>query len=155
METVQTTSPFAIPEVDYGFFNSAHFALPVQEVFDFCQNASNVEKVLKDLPFDVDNFLDLRLVKSRQSGDGNFLVLWENKPTAKFKGTLTLMIQEAPMGRGAYVAALAKFDNLDFKDEGPSDLISLFLKRLKSLAETGEIPTTEGQPSGREGHSIH
>jgi hypothetical protein len=32
-------------------------------------------------------------------------------------------------------------------------MIKQELRRLRSLLETGEIPTTEGQPSGRRSHS--
>lgn len=72
-------------------------------------------------------------------------------------GTLTL--EKAPAGLGTVVALtmdysipggkLSEFALL-FTGETPSLLIMNNLKRLKALLETGEIPTTEGQPSGRE-----
>jgi uncharacterized membrane protein len=69
---------------------------------------------------------------------------------------------EAPAGRGTivrlslnYSVPGGKFSEWVTKlnGEDPDSLILLNLRRLKALLETGEIPTIEGQPSGREDDS--
>jgi len=133
-----------------GFFNSATIAKDPDSVFDFCQIEANIEKVLTDLPLGVDNFLDLTLVSARRPGSGEYEIKWQNKPGTKVKGTLQFLLKRAPANRGTLLSAIAEFKELHPKDEGPSDMMNVFLKRMKALMETGEIPTTKGQPTGQQ-----
>jgi len=88
----------------------------------------------------------------------NELIAWRSLPGADITNAGSVHFEEAP-GHGTYVKvvlnynppggrAAALFAKLFGKE--PGQLIEHNLRRLKQLIETGEIPTTEGQPSGRE-----
>jgi uncharacterized membrane protein len=42
-----------------------------------------------------------------------------------------------------------------FSGNDPDTVVQVQMKRLKAFLETGEIPTTVGQPSGREEETKH
>lgn len=66
------------------------------------------------------------------------------RPAPGDRGTeVTLEVGFAPPGGAFGSAAIAKLDVV------PESLVGAALDRFKSLAETGEIPTTEGNPSAR------
>ena len=138
-----------LPEKDKGFFNSSMILLSPDEVFNFCQDSSNVEKVLTDMPVDVNNFLKLKLISAQKNSD-QYEIKWENSPETKFTGTLAFILQKAPANHGTYLLAEAVFDQFDADEEEPSLLMKVFVKRFKALMETGVLATTKGQPSGRE-----
>lgn len=87
----------------------------------------------------------------------NSRISWRSLPDADIDNTGTVRFVPAPAGRGCEVhvtlqyyppagalgAGIAKL----FGEE-PSIQIEDDLRRLKRLLETGEIPTTEGQPHG-------
>lgn len=135
---------------DHGYFNSATVALSPLEIFHFCQNDHNIKQVLTDLPGDLENFLDLTLKSAEQVGTDEFQITWHNRPESKFSGTLIFLLKKAPVNRGTIVTTEAQFNRINLKSEKPSTLINMFLKRMKSLIETGEIATTKGQPNGQE-----
>lgn len=137
-------------EKDHGYFHSATIATTPEKVFEFCQNSENVKNVLTDLPLDVDNFLNLNLISAVQTEANQYKIQWSNKSNSKLAGTVIFLIKKAPMDRGTYLSAEANFEKINFKNDSPSFLMNVFLKRFKALMETGEIPSTKGQPSGRE-----
>lgn len=145
----RSQSPIPLPDKEQGFFNSSTFALPVDEVFEFCQHPEYVEKILSDLPLNLENYLDLEFVSAEKKLD-QYEIHWENKSDAKVQGRLSFYLKKAPFKRGTILTAVANFDKFKIKSDSSSDLMNIFLKRMKALAETGEIPTTTGQPSGRE-----
>jgi hypothetical protein len=144
------TSPVPLLKKEHGLFNCSTINCSPARVFSFCKEAGNVEKILSDLPLGTENFLNLNLISSDQNASGVYQVQWENKPDSKATGTLIFNFKAAPMNRGTILAAEAVFDNFKIKDDEPSLLMNIFLKRMKSLLETGEIATTKGQPSGRD-----
>jgi uncharacterized membrane protein len=89
----------------------------------------------------------------------NTIISWRSLPGADVENSGSVRFRPAPGGRGttlevvlAYVppagalgAAVAKL----FGEE-PTQQLREDLRRFKSLIETGEIPTTTGQPSGKE-----
>ena len=137
-------------EREQGFYNSTTIAKSPTVIFDFFKDKKNVEKVLTDLPKEAVNFLELDLISSAPTGAEQFEIKWKNKPSAKVQGTLSMYFKQAPADHGTILSAVAVFDEIDWKDEEPSTLMNIFLRRFKALAETGEIATTKGQPSGRE-----
>lgn len=137
-------------EKEHGYFNSVTIRLSPAEVFELCQDDGNVQKVLSDLPMDVENFLALDLISAENVGADQYKIIWENKSDTKIAGNLTFLLTEAPVDRGTILSAEADFRNFNFNDDSPSTLMNIFLKRFKALMETGEIATTKGQPSGRE-----
>lgn len=87
------------------------------------------------------------------------LIAWRSLSGADITNAGSVHFEPAPDGRGTYLKvtlnynppggkAAALFAKL-FGSE-PGQLVEHNLKRFKQLMETGEIPTTEGQPSGRE-----
>jgi uncharacterized membrane protein len=88
----------------------------------------------------------------------NTLITWRSLPDAQVDNAGSVRFERATNGRGTVVrvsldynppagalgAAVAKL----FGEE-PGQQIADDLRRLKSLMETGEIPTTAGQPAGR------
>jgi hypothetical protein len=133
-----------------GYFNSATINLAPEKVFKFCQNEDNLKHVLTNLPMNIENFLDLELQSAQQAAPGSYKIVWQNKPHSKFSGNIHFFLKKAPVKRGTLVNLQAGFDKIDLSDDEPSTLINMFLKRMKSLIETGEIATTLGQPTGKE-----
>ena len=86
------------------------------------------------------------------------MIAWRSLSGADITNAGSVHFDPAPDGRGTYLRvtlnynppggkAAAFFAKLFGKE--PGQLVEQNLKRLKQLMETGEIPTTEGQPSGR------
>ncbi len=139
-----------IKDKQHGFQHSTTIARPTNDVFEFCQSKSNVEKVLIDLPTGIENLFDLKLVSAKQAGADHFEIKWQNKPGAKIKADISFDLMRAPVELGTVLNVYANIEKHQSSEEGPSDLIKIFIRRMKALIETGEIATTTGQPSGRE-----
>jgi uncharacterized membrane protein len=88
----------------------------------------------------------------------NELIGWRSLPGSDVESGGSVHFEKAPSGRGTIVkvtfqynppggligAAVAKL----FGEE-PEQQVTEDLRRFKQLMEAGEVPTTEGQPSGR------
>jgi uncharacterized membrane protein len=90
--------------------------------------------------------------------EGEFIA-WRSLPDADVTNAGSVHFQEAPGGRGTYLKVVLNYNLPGGKaaalfaklfGQEPGQLVENNLKRLKQLFEAGEIPTTEGQPSGRE-----
>ena len=86
------------------------------------------------------------------------LLRWETPPDAVLPNEGTVRFREAPGGRGTEVTLSLEFDppgggfgdaTFERLDVVPETVVGEALRRFKRLAETGEIPTLEGNPSGR------
>jgi len=137
-------------DAKHSFHNSVTCALPPERVYEACQASENIDRILADLPSDLDNFLNLELSSTESLGNNQYRVVWENAASSKVSGTVTFLLTAAPGNLGTWLTGEAAFEKFNLNDEGPSTLMNLFLKRLKALIETGEVPTTKGQPTGRE-----
>ena len=87
----------------------------------------------------------------------NRLIAWQSQPGADVASAGTVRFEPAAAGRGTEVRV-----NLDYNPpagvvgatiaklfgEEPQIQIAEDLRRFKNLMETGETPTTEGQPAG-------
>lgn len=89
----------------------------------------------------------------------NELIAWRSLPgRAEVTNAGSVHFENAPDGRGTKLSVTLNYNPPGgkagvllaklFGDE-PGQLVELNLRRLKRLVETGEIPTIEGQPSGR------
>ncbi|MGZ4965357.1 MAG: SRPBCC family protein, partial [Limisphaerales bacterium] len=88
----------------------------------------------------------------------NYLIAWQSLPGADVDNWGTIKFEPAQNGKetivqvelgytppaGAMGAIIAKLFG-----EAPEQTVKEDLRRFKQLMETGEIPTTEGQPAGR------
>jgi uncharacterized membrane protein len=88
----------------------------------------------------------------------NRLIAWRSLENADIDNAGSVRFQAGPQGHGTFVRVTMNY-NLPAGKVGaglaqligaePSQLIKEDLRRLKQVMEAGEIPTTEGQPSGR------
>lgn len=88
----------------------------------------------------------------------NELIAWRSLEGADVDNAGSVRFEPAPEGRGTVVRVTLKYDPPAGKlgslvaklwGEEPSQQIDEDLRRFKQVMEAGEIPTTEGQPSGR------
>lgn len=91
----------------------------------------------------------------------NEMIAWRSLPGADVTNAGSVHFEEAP-GHGTYVKVVLNYNPPGGKaasllaklfGKEPGQLIEQNLRRLKQLVETCEIPTTEGQPSGRQQQS--
>lgn len=87
------------------------------------------------------------------------LVAWKTKPESIFQQTAALLLEPAVGGRGTIASFKIAFDTTFGKIAGqverpfladPDAEAAMNIRRFKALLETGEVPTTEGQPNGKE-----
>ena len=86
------------------------------------------------------------------------LIAWRSLPGSDLTNAGSVHFEPAPDGRGTYLKVTLNYNPPGGKaaalfaklfGQEPGQLVEHNLKRLKQLIETGELPTTEGQPSGR------
>lgn len=89
----------------------------------------------------------------------NQLIAWRSLSGSDITNAGSVHFEEAPGGRGTLLKVVLNYNPPGGKPaalfaklfgQEPGQLVERNLKRLKQFIETGEIPTTEGQPSGRE-----
>jgi uncharacterized membrane protein len=145
------------------------------DVFNFFRNFENLPLFMKDLTL-VEVFSDKRsrwrvALKSgaKVEWDAEIIneipgrsISWRSLEDSSVKTLGTVNFATAPAGLGTVVSLNMEYSipggkltefALLFTGETPEMLVLTNLKRLKALLETGEIPTTEGQPSGRDEES--
>ena len=92
------------------------------------------------------------------TGEGeNEYISWRSLPGSDIQVDGRVEFREAPANRGTLIIAYLEFrpgQGTDgklakFLSKGANFAIRQDLRRLEALIETGEIPTTEGQPHGR------
>jgi hypothetical protein len=133
-----------------GLYASMLINASPEVVFTLCQEKMSLEKVLEDLPYKASRLVALNLKEASETDDGHYKLRFKNYEDSKLSGTLDLFIAASYNGRGTLLTAEASLDIWKSGSDSPSTLLNGFLKRLKSLLETGEIATTKGQPSGRD-----
>jgi uncharacterized membrane protein len=88
----------------------------------------------------------------------NELIAWRTLENADVASAGSVHFESASGGRGTVVRVILKYDPPAGKigafvarlfGENPEQQIDEDLRRFKQLIETGEVATTEGQPSGR------
>ncbi len=88
----------------------------------------------------------------------NEMISWRSLPGSEVDTAGSVHFTPAPGGRGTEVKVVLKYDPPAGKAgaavagmflQSPGEQIKDDLRRFKQLMETGEIPTTEGQPRGR------
>jgi len=89
----------------------------------------------------------------------NQLIAWRTLPDAEVVSAGSVRFKEAPGGRGTELHVRLQYEPpagrlgaafARLLGEEPSQTIQEDLRRLKQLMEAGEVPTTEGQPRGRQ-----
>lgn len=86
------------------------------------------------------------------------LIAWRSLSGSDITNAGSVHFDPAPDGRGTYLKVVLNYNPPGGKaaalfaklfGQEPGQMVEHNLKRLKQLIETGEIPTTEGQASGR------
>ena len=147
---ISSHHPFTTPDFTQGIYHSNTVNKDPLAVYEFAKVEANILQLFSDLPDGIENFFDLKLIDSSATSFTQYTVKYANNEKAKIKGELTLEMEPGPAGKGTVITAFAKFKNYSSKDEGPSDLVNVFLKRIKAMVETGVLATTKGQPSGED-----
>jgi uncharacterized membrane protein len=88
----------------------------------------------------------------------NELIGWRSLPGAEVNNAGSVQFKPAPGGRGTELQVELRYDPpggalgamfAKLFGEEPNQQVEDDLRRLKSILEAGERPTTEGQPTGR------
>lgn len=132
MDASYTSS--SLPQLDreLGYFASATVTNSLDEIVSFCRNQQKLEKVLKNLPANIENFLTLRLESSAAENDGH-RITWKN--AGKSSGKLIFLLQPAPRGKGTVITTEAVFDKIQFHLDGQISLMNIFLNRMKQMMD--------------------
>ncbi len=142
---------------------------PVEELYSFWRNFENLPRVMSHLE-SVDDMGDRsHWVAKGPAGTTvewdaevfnekeNELIAWRSLEGADVDNAGSVHFKTAPAGRGTEVRIVLKYDApagivgsvmAKLFGEEPSQQIDEDLRRFKSLMEAGEIPSTQGQPTG-------
>jgi len=151
---------------------SITIGVPPNELYKFWRNFENLPQFMEDLesvtPLDGNRShwvakgpggakveWDAEIYNERE---GEFIA-WRSLPASDVTNAGSVHFEEAPGGRGTYLKVVLNYNPPGGKaaqlfaklfGREPGQLVDSNLRRLKQLLEAGEIPTTEGQTSGRE-----
>lgn len=150
---------------------SITIARPPEEIYQFWRNLENLPRFMHHLESvkEIDNKHSLWMAKA-PAGRAvewkaeiineveNRLIAWRSLPGADVDNAGSVQFHPAPSGRGTELKIELQYNPpggtfgswfAKLFGEEPSQQIEQDLRRLKQLLETGEIPTTKGQPAGR------
>jgi uncharacterized membrane protein len=150
---------------------------PIGEVYQFWRNLENLPRFMKHLkevrtldakrshwvanaPLGASVEWDAEIIMEQTDE----LIAWRSLPEAQVPNAGSVRFRALPAGRGTEVTVIleyippagavgAAFAKL-FSEE-PSQQIEGDLRRLRSVLEAGEIPSVNGQPSGRGRQQTH
>lgn len=147
---------------------------PQEEVFRFFRNFENLPLFMKDLKevqvisekkshwvvevHGMQAEWDAEITLERQDE----MLAWKSVKGSEVETSGSIWFSPAPGGKGTVVSLVLDYKIpggklaeiiTKFTGEDPETLAQLNLRRLKAVLETGEVPTIEGQPSGREENS--
>jgi len=156
---------------------SITIARPPDEIYSFWRDLSNLPRFMKNLESvtELDDQHSHWVVKApagrRVEWDAVInneipgeLLAWRSMPGADVANAGSVRFREAPAGRGTEVMVELQYNPpagalgaivASFWGKEPSQQIQEDLHRLKAILEAGEIPTTEGQPTGKTEHVHH
>jgi uncharacterized membrane protein len=142
---------------------------PVEELYRFWRNFENLPRVMSHLESvddmgDRSHWVAKGPAGTRVEWDAevfnekeNELIAWRSLDGADVDNAGSVHFKPAPAGRGTELRIVLKYDApagivgtviAKLFGEEPSQQIDEDLRRFKSLMEAGEMPSTEGQPTG-------
>jgi len=150
--TIQDKTPAEVYSFWRNFHNLASFMQGVSEVHGLSDGRSHwrveLESGMK---------ADWRAeILSEAPGE---MISWRSLPDSQVATSGSVWFSESPDGQGTVVTLSMDYEVMGGRmselatllmGDDPDTLVQMNLRRLKVLLETGEIPTIEGQPSGRE-----
>ena len=143
---------------------------PVQEVFSFWRHLENLPKFMKNVQSVSSNGGNITHWIAKIDGTtvewdaetiearANEVLSWQSLPAAEVDSAGSIWFRPAPGNRGTVVKVALKYAPVGGKatvkiaklfGKDANAIMEDDLLRFKSLIETGEIPTTEGQPRGK------
>jgi len=144
---------------------------PVDVVFEFWREFGNLPLFMKDLKdvietskteshwvVELKNGQTVEWDAEITSESPNEMITWKSKDGSEVETIGSVWFAKAPSNWGTVVSMLMQYKvpsgkyaefTAEFTGEHGDTLLQTDLYRLKALLETGEIPTIEGQPSGR------
>jgi uncharacterized membrane protein len=172
VNTAQSHGPATSVAARHGFKveKATTINRPAEELFRFWRNFENLPRVMDHLqsvtvqgershwvakaPLGMHVAWDAEIVNEKH----NELIAWRSIAGSQVDCAGSVHFSPAPAGRGTEVRVTLKYDPPGGKlggwfawlfGEEPSVQVREDLRRFKQLMETGEIPTTVGQPSCR------
>ena len=151
---------------------SITIARPRQEVYEFWRNLPNLPRFMENVESiaELDRKTSHWVVKGPAGRKVQWdaaihneipgeLIAWRSLPGADVDNAGSVWFKEAPAGRGTEVKIELQYNPpagvlgaaaSSLWGKEPGQQIQQDLHRLKAILEAGEIPTTAGQPSGRQ-----
>lgn len=144
---------------------------PREELFQFWRRFENLPQIMKHLvsvtqTSATDSHWIAQIGKKKAEWDAvvfnehpNELIAWRTREGSEIAHAGSVRFQPAPGNRGTEVTIQFEYEPPTGKaaafvsklfGKEPGQVVEKDLMRFKALMETGEIPTTEGQPSCRE-----
>jgi uncharacterized membrane protein len=143
---------------------------PAEELYAFWRNVENLPRFMKHLeavyatddqrshwvaaaPAGRTVAWDAEIVEDRP----NELIAWRSLPGADVTNSGRVLFRRAPEGRGTEVEVVLEYQPpagilgvgvAKLFGEEPDQQVAGDLRCFKNIMETGEVPTTEGQPAG-------
>jgi uncharacterized membrane protein len=156
---------------------SITIARPRDEVFNYWRRLANLPQFMKNLDSvtELDDYHSHWVVKAPAGRRVEWhatihneipgeLIAWRSLPGADVDNAGSVWFREAPAGRGTEVKVELQYNPpagalgaivASLWGKEPGQQIQEDLHRLKAIMEAGEIPTTEGQPTGKLEHVHH
>lgn len=145
---------------------------PLEEVYAFWRNFENLPRFMYHLesvtslderrshwmvkaPLGQSVEWDAEITEERE----NEVIAWESLPGAMIQNWGMVRFKQAPPGRGTEVIVELSYEPpagslgaavATLLGKGPAHQVQEDIRRFKQMMETGEVPTTTGQPSGRD-----
>lgn len=153
------------------FRTSITIGLPASEIYAFWRDFANLPQFMAHLksvevidatrsrwtakgPAGTEVSWDAEIIEEKE----NELIAWRSLPGSTVENAGSVRFEPATGGRGTIVRVSLQYRPpagalgttvAKLFGEAPEKQIPVDLMRIKQLLETGEIPTTQGQPSGR------
>jgi uncharacterized membrane protein len=148
---------------------------PSYEIYVFCRNFENLPRIMGHLESVTETGEGRSRWKAKSpAGQSvewdvvmerdvpNEFVSWRSSDQAQISSRGSIRLTHSPVGYGtdAHIQLkyepragyIDKFTSMLFGEE-PEKQLRADLRRLKQILETGEVPTTKGQPIGEGGHA--
>jgi uncharacterized membrane protein len=155
--------------------NVSQFAITigrnVDEVYSFWRDFKNLSNFMKDLKsvqilspkashwtVELKSGIQAQWDANITQEVPNEMISWRSVEGSEVDTTGSVSFKRAPAGQGTVVSVMIDYEipggklaeiATKFMGEDGDTLTQINLHRLKALLETGDIPTTEGQSSGR------
>jgi len=149
-KTLRSDSPAVVESEDARSRRNITIGKPVDQIYAFCRELRNLPLVMKEL----DEEWTAEIVREIPNEE----ISWRGLEGGRMAIQGTLWFEPATAGRGTVVSLALDYSLPGGKagemvskllGHSPDLLAQINLRRLKAWLETGEVPTTDGQPSGR------